>query len=99
MVKNLNGKVETGYKKQRFYKPKTLKPVHVKFKDDRASFQNKAASPVELYDYDLCVIRPDPKAYSFSKLRKNQPLERRSLQLSELSLLRSTPSGPFVSIG
>ena len=96
VVKDLDGKVITGYKKQRFYKPKPLPPAVVRFNDERASHYKKAISPVELYDYDLCVVRPDPKSYSFSKRTKNCPIERRSLQTSDLAQLRSTHSGPFV---
>jgi len=38
VVKNLDGKVETGYKKQRFYKQKPAPPVPIRFNEDRASY-------------------------------------------------------------
>jgi len=70
VVKDLSGKIDTGYKKHRFYKPPSVIPTQLRFSEDRASFYKKSVSPVELYDYDPDVTRESSKVYSFSKIGK-----------------------------
>ena len=68
MIKDLDGVVETGYKKYKFYKPLQIRKDPFRMSEDRASFYKKATSPVETYDYDPNVIRANPKVYSFSRI-------------------------------
>ena len=57
VVKDLDGVVDTGYKKYKFYKPPSIRPNAMRFSEDRANFYKKAITAVEMYDYDPDVIR------------------------------------------